>query len=123
MPVLQQRPGADHVKWQAPAYHLVLGVLKHPIYAGAYVFGRRGNRTGSLQGLPPPVKQSMALMTLAIQSHLEERRSIKDGFAVTDIQQGADWRGYKRSYRAGCRPADPDERRTWGTHSIIECAA
>ena len=31
--------------------------------------------------------------------------------------------GCIRSSRAGCRPADPDERRTWGTHSIIECAA
>ena len=50
MPVLQQRAGADHVKWQAPAYHLVLGMLKHPIYAGAYVFGRRGNRTRVVEG-------------------------------------------------------------------------
>ena len=50
MPVLQQRAGADHVKWQSPAYHLVLAVLKHPIYAGAYVFGRRGNRTRVVEG-------------------------------------------------------------------------
>ena len=50
MPVLQQRAGTDHVKWQAPAYHLVLAVLKHPIYAGAYVFGRRGNRTQIVEG-------------------------------------------------------------------------
>src|SRR5689334_9756067 len=39
MPVLQQRPSADHVKWRSPAYHQVLAMLKHPIYAGAYVFG------------------------------------------------------------------------------------
>ena len=50
MPVLQQRAGAERVKWQSPAYHQVLAVLKHPIYAGAYVFGRRGNRTRVVEG-------------------------------------------------------------------------
>lgn len=50
MPVLQQRAGLDHVKWQSPAYHQVLAMLKHPIYAGAYVFGRRGNRTRVVEG-------------------------------------------------------------------------
>ena len=50
MPVLQQRAGAEHVKWQSPAYHQALAVLKHPIYAGAYVFGRRGNRTRVVEG-------------------------------------------------------------------------
>jgi DNA invertase Pin-like site-specific DNA recombinase len=50
MPVLQQRAGADHVKWVSPAYHQVLAMLKHPIYAGAYVFGRRGNRTRVVEG-------------------------------------------------------------------------
>jgi Resolvase, N terminal domain/Recombinase/Recombinase zinc beta ribbon domain len=50
MPVLRQHAGADRIKWQSPAYHLVLAVLKHPIYAGAYVFGRRGNRTRVVEG-------------------------------------------------------------------------
>ncbi|HET9641975.1 MAG TPA: recombinase family protein [Burkholderiaceae bacterium] len=50
MPVLQQRAGLDHVKWQPAAYHMVLAVLKHPIYAGAYVFGRRGDRTRVVEG-------------------------------------------------------------------------
>jgi DNA invertase Pin-like site-specific DNA recombinase len=50
MPVLQQRAGADHVKWQSAAYHMVLAVLKHPAYAGAYVFGRTGDRTQIVDG-------------------------------------------------------------------------
>ena len=50
MPVLQQRAGADPIKWQSPAYHHVLAVLKHPIYAGAYVFGRRATRTRVVEG-------------------------------------------------------------------------
>jgi DNA invertase Pin-like site-specific DNA recombinase len=50
MPVLQQRAGAEHIKWQPPAYHQILAVLKHPMYAGAYVFGRRGNRTQVVEG-------------------------------------------------------------------------
>ena len=50
MPVLQQRAGADHVKWKPAAYHMVLALLKHPAYAGAYVFGRRGDRTRVVDG-------------------------------------------------------------------------
>lgn len=50
MPVLQQRAGADHVTWKPAAYHMVLALLKHPAYAGAYVFGRRGDRTRVVDG-------------------------------------------------------------------------
>lgn len=49
MPVLRQGT-RDRIKWQSPAYHLILAVLQHPIYAGAYVFGRTCNRTQVVDG-------------------------------------------------------------------------
>jgi DNA invertase Pin-like site-specific DNA recombinase len=41
LPVI--RPGSTgyHVEWRTAAYHTLLQLLQHPIYAGAYVFGRR----------------------------------------------------------------------------------
>jgi len=46
LPVYRQGRGAGRaMEWKPPAYHTVLKMLQHPIYAGAYVFGRRGNRT------------------------------------------------------------------------------
>jgi len=38
--------GADgrHIQWKLPVYNTVLHILKNPIYAGAYVFGRTGSR-------------------------------------------------------------------------------
>jgi DNA invertase Pin-like site-specific DNA recombinase len=44
LPVI--RPGAAgyHVEWRTAGYHNLLQLLQHPIYAGAYVFGRRSQR-------------------------------------------------------------------------------
>lgn len=44
LPVLRQSPHGSKIAWQRPGYHNVLEFLRHPIYAGAYVFGRRGDR-------------------------------------------------------------------------------
>jgi hypothetical protein len=38
------------IQWRAPAYHTVLQVLKNPIYAGAYAYGRRSHRTQLVDG-------------------------------------------------------------------------
>jgi DNA invertase Pin-like site-specific DNA recombinase len=35
---------------QAPAYHTVIQILESPLYAGAYAFGRRGDRTTVVDG-------------------------------------------------------------------------
>lgn len=45
-PVYRQGRGpARRIQWQPAAYHRVLTQLRHPIYAGAYVFGRTEQRT------------------------------------------------------------------------------
>jgi DNA invertase Pin-like site-specific DNA recombinase len=50
LPVLRQSPVNRRIEWQAPAYHTVLQILQHPIYAGAYVFGRKSQRTRVVDG-------------------------------------------------------------------------
>lgn len=50
LPVI--RPGSTgyHVEWRTPAYHTLLQLLQHPIYAGAYVFGRRSQLVQVVDG-------------------------------------------------------------------------
>lgn len=45
MPVVERNLVACRIVWKPPAYHTVLQVLQNPIYAGAYAFGRHGQRT------------------------------------------------------------------------------
>lgn len=45
LPAVRRNLAICKIAWQAPAYHTVIQVLKNPVYAGAYAFGRRGSRT------------------------------------------------------------------------------
>jgi DNA invertase Pin-like site-specific DNA recombinase len=38
------------IEWRPAAYHTVLMILRHPVYAGAYVFGRTTQRTQVVDG-------------------------------------------------------------------------
>jgi len=48
LPVLEL--GRAHVTWKSPRYQNVLSLLRNPLYAGAYVFGRTGIRTRIVDG-------------------------------------------------------------------------
>ena len=50
MPVVERNSVACQIAWKPPAYHTVLQVLQNPIYAGAYAFGRHGQRTTVKEG-------------------------------------------------------------------------
>jgi Recombinase/Recombinase zinc beta ribbon domain len=50
LPVLRQSPTSSWIEWREPAYHTVVQALKHPMYAGAYVFGRTTQRTQLIDG-------------------------------------------------------------------------
>lgn len=50
MPVMRQGKWGAKIEWQPAAYHTVVGILKHPAYAGAYVFGRTSQRTTIVGG-------------------------------------------------------------------------
>lgn len=43
-------PGTGQVRWCTPTYRLVLSVVRNPLYAGAYVYGRTGTRTRMVDG-------------------------------------------------------------------------
>ncbi len=45
LPVYRQHRIEHRIEWQPVAYHRILSILQHPIYAGAYVFGRTEQRT------------------------------------------------------------------------------
>jgi DNA invertase Pin-like site-specific DNA recombinase len=45
LPVLRHDLVRQRIAWQRPAYHTLLNILQHPVYAGAYVFGRTTQRT------------------------------------------------------------------------------
>jgi len=50
LPVMRQGPAGHRIEWRSPAYHSVNEMLHHPMYAGAYVFGRTGQRTRVVEG-------------------------------------------------------------------------
>jgi hypothetical protein len=50
LPVVQQRLRGWPIEWRTPAYHNVLQFLQHPVYAGAYVFGRKSTITKVVDG-------------------------------------------------------------------------
>jgi DNA invertase Pin-like site-specific DNA recombinase len=45
IPVLQPGARGAHLEWRVPAYHNILLLIRNPLYAGAYVFGRTESRT------------------------------------------------------------------------------
>lgn len=50
LPVVRRNAASYKIAWKAAAYHTVMQVLKSPIYAGAYAFGRRSQRTEVVDG-------------------------------------------------------------------------
>ena len=50
LPVMRWNRVHYRIEWHNSAYHTVLQILQHPMYAGAYVFGRTGQRTRVVDG-------------------------------------------------------------------------
>jgi DNA invertase Pin-like site-specific DNA recombinase len=50
IPVVRRNAKQQKIVWQAPAYHNLVEMMQNPIYAGAYVFGRRTQRTQLVDG-------------------------------------------------------------------------
>lgn len=50
LPVYRQSSTGSRIEWRKPAYHTVVEVIKHPMYAGAYVFGRTTQHTEVIDG-------------------------------------------------------------------------
>jgi DNA invertase Pin-like site-specific DNA recombinase len=50
MPVVLRNVDLYKLVWKAPAYHSVMQILHNPLYAGAYAYGRRAQRTKVVDG-------------------------------------------------------------------------
>jgi DNA invertase Pin-like site-specific DNA recombinase len=50
MPVVRRNVDVYKLIWKAPAYHSVMQILHNPLYAGAYAFGRKAQRTRIVDG-------------------------------------------------------------------------
>ena len=50
MPVVLRNVEVCKIAWKMPAYHSVMQILHNPLYAGAYAFGRRAQRTEIVDG-------------------------------------------------------------------------
>jgi DNA invertase Pin-like site-specific DNA recombinase len=50
LPVVRRNTVVCKIEWRPAAYHTVLQLLRHPVYAGAYVFGRKAQRTRIVEG-------------------------------------------------------------------------
>lgn len=50
LPALSRRPEESKLIWKPPVYRTVWAILTNPLYAGAYVYGRREVRTQIVDG-------------------------------------------------------------------------
>ena len=50
LPVVLRNLEVCKLAWKAPAYHAVMQILHNPLYAGAYAYGRRAQRTRIVDG-------------------------------------------------------------------------
>ncbi len=50
MPVVRRNVDVTKIVWKSPVYHAVMQILHNPLYAGAYAFGRRAQRTRIVDG-------------------------------------------------------------------------
>jgi DNA invertase Pin-like site-specific DNA recombinase len=72
LPVVRQSELGYRIKWQSPAYHNVLKMLQHPVYAGAYVFGRTSQQTHVVDGRArkaSPKRKSMQSWNVLLRDH------------------------------------------------------
>lgn len=87
LPVVQRNGALRKITWRKPAYHSVMQVLHNPIYAGAYAFGRTGNRTRVVDG--------QARKTSGHHKTIEEWSVL-----IKDSHEGyIDWRAYEENRR------------------------
>ena len=50
MPVVRRNVDVPKIVWKSPVYHSVMQILHNPLYAGAYAFGSKGQRTRIVDG-------------------------------------------------------------------------
>ena len=72
LPVVRRNTAVCKIEWRTAAYHTVLQILRHPAYAGAYVFGRKTQRTRIVDGRARKTdghSKPMAAWTVLLRDH------------------------------------------------------
>jgi len=72
LPVARQTRAGRRIEWKTAQYFTVLEILSHPIYAGAYVFGRTGQRVRVVDGRARKTnghKKPMQAWSVLIRDH------------------------------------------------------
>src|SRR4051794_16346832 len=83
LPVVRRNGTVRRIEWREPAYHSVVQVLHNALYAGAYAFGRRGERTRLVDGRAVRTTghdKPMAEWNVLIRDHHEgyiDRRAVR----------------------------------------------
>ncbi|CCM79671.1 recombinase family protein [Rhizobium mesoamericanum] len=87
MPVVLRNVDVCKLVWKAPAYHSVMQILHNPLYAGAYAFGRRAQRTRIVDG--------RARKATGVRKPRDEWNVL-----LRDNHQGyISWREYEENYK------------------------
>jgi DNA invertase Pin-like site-specific DNA recombinase len=103
---VRARTGAQkgQLQWRRPALATLSQVLHHPIYAGAYAYGRRpGARPGAAPGTPGRRRQWVPMdhWTVLLQDHLPAyitwERYLQNQARLTQNQSGPDTLGAPRA--------------------------
>jgi DNA invertase Pin-like site-specific DNA recombinase len=93
------------VVWMRPSYQAIHSVLSNPIYAGAYVYGRRGCDPSATSGSRPGPRQRFALDQVAVllrdhhpgfvpwERYLANRAALQDNSRQFQPSRGAPRRG------------------------------
>src|SRR5215471_11340654 len=111
LPVVRRNLTTRKIAWRPAAYHTVLQILRHPIYAGAYVFGRRTQRKQTVDGRARKTmghSTTMAEWKVLLRDHHPGYISARQP------------RRFDREHRAGGAGADRREQTLeTGTHLTI----
>ena len=87
LPALVNGPLGRNVQWKAPVYPTVLKILKNPVYAGAYAFGRTETRVSIEDG-----------RKRVVRGHAKLRENWQ--VLITEHHEGyIDWHTYEHNQR------------------------
>jgi DNA invertase Pin-like site-specific DNA recombinase len=100
---IQSGPARGETEWVKPSYHAIYRILKHPAYAGAYTYGKRGSvrLPGSDQKRVCrrlPMEEWAVLIQDAFPGYISWEQYLKNQERLRENAQGANWaKGAPRS--------------------------
>ncbi|MFN2155607.1 MAG: recombinase family protein, partial [Anaerolineae bacterium] len=91
----QRKIGRNEVEWRRPRYSTVYHILKHPIYAGAYTYGKHHRihlPDGSVVNQRMPLEQWAVLIHDAHPAYITWEQYVANQRQLDENAQGTNWR-------------------------------